>query len=372
MSEIEEILTNVPHNSNILLTNITLFISNNSNARLFQKKFKKYLLKEGVTEHEIGSIFIRLFTGNPFYLLNVSTIINPSEKLSSGAYGTIFSNKSLNKNKLRNILLNSNVPIIVKIIRNTNSNPLYIFNVYKEALIQYIIYHLSDIRFKINIPKIYSIKMIGTHPSVIMEQIQGNTLYNLFRSETIPNLLQFINYIKQLFELLQYLYNTFGLVHNDIKGDNIMIRDDNIVLLDYGFSLITKLPTIDNPNFSLSVYDRMYDLQNSNHSLPFIDILVILRMYKNIISKYYNQIKIKRLFQHLSFNQALNKSIEIGKSFEKLFFDKNLKEFIYYSTTDIRDITLRESAYFESIGLTYERMIIIINEIENDLRRTIV
>jgi hypothetical protein len=76
--EIEEttILANVPLNSNMLLTNITSFLTNNSSAKLFQKKLKKYLLKDGVTINNISNIFYKIFTSNPRYLLDRSIIKN--------------------------------------------------------------------------------------------------------------------------------------------------------------------------------------------------------------------------------------------------------------------------------------------------------
>ena len=50
------------------------------------------------------------------------------------------------------------------------------------------------------------------------------------------------NHIKQLFLLLQYLYNTFGFVHNDIKYENLGLdTDGNIYLFDFdNFSEISK------------------------------------------------------------------------------------------------------------------------------------
>jgi hypothetical protein len=83
----------------MLLTNITSFLTNNSSAKLFQKKLKKYLLKEGVSINNISNIFYKIFTSNPRYLLDRSIIKNGENILNHGQFGTIFGNKSINKSK---------------------------------------------------------------------------------------------------------------------------------------------------------------------------------------------------------------------------------------------------------------------------------
>ncbi len=361
-AEINEIIANVPSNSNIFLTNITSLITNNSYAPLFQQLFKKYLLKEGVDEITIGNIFTEIFTRNPLYILDVSTIVN-RRPLASGSYGIVFPNKSINKSKLTNNV--QSVPIIIKIVRNADRDPLYLFHFYKESLIQYILYNLSDSQFKINIPKIYSIKSIDNSPSIIMEQVEGDILVNVFNKK-LPNLLQFINYIKQLFLLLQYLYNTFGFVHNDIKNDNIMIRNDNtIVLLDYGYGSINKLPSIgENPNFSLSVYDNLYNLQqNSLNSRPYVDILMTLKMY-NIMLKFYNQSYFAKQgitnINKLKHIKNILKSLHINTGVLELLVNTKDEHHSIFRKMDLTSY-IQSTAFSE---LTYERILFRINEIE--------
>lgn len=293
LSETNRIIANVQTNNNILLTNITSFIQDNSDSKLFHKKFKKYLLNDGVSIETISKIFCKIFLRNTFYQLgqNIIKPININKKLSSGSYGTVYGNKSINKLKLSTLTINSTIPVAIKILNIQNKIQTFIY--YKESLIHYMIYHLSDERYKRSIPQIYSIKYIRPNMmSIIMEQIQGNTLLDIMYKN--PNPLVFIDYIIQLVHLLKYLHETFGFIHADIKLENIMVRDDNtIVLLDYGCSSINNLPTINNldTNFSLSTYDDVYDNAHTINIYTGIDIVMILSMIKYVLDNIYSKPK---------------------------------------------------------------------------------
>ncbi len=370
MKKAEEnaILANVPLNSNMLLTNITSFLSDNSGAKLFQKKLKKYLLKEGVSINDISNIFYKIFTTNPRYLLDESIIRNGEKILNEGQFGSVFANKSINKSKFgNNVQLNESIPIIIKRqnmnlgINRFSKKEINLFNYYKEALIQYILYNLVDEPFKRQIPKVYSVKYIAPNNILtIMEQIQGKLLFD--RLNEFPRPLEFIGYIKQLFVLLKYLYETFGFIHCDIKAENIMIRDGLIVLLDYGFSSINKLPHIENPHFSLSVHDKIYNELITKNTYPFIDILMTLKMYQIIIDNIYHPANIK--IHNIS---TKSKYIEFMNIMDKIFINNDTNQ-LYEQVSPLEHSHIRKTIFrINYPDFTYDNMISTVEEIEREL-----
>lgn len=367
-AEENAILANVPLNSNMLLTNITLFLSDNSEAKLFQKKLKKYLLKEGVSINDISNTFYKIFTTNPRYLLDESIIRNGETILNEGQFGSVFGNKSINKSKLgNNIQLNENIPIIIKKqninleINRFSKKDVNLFSYYKEALIQYILYNLVDEKFKRQIPKIYSVKY--TPPNnilTIMEQIQGKLLFD--RLNEFPHPLEFIGYVKQLFILLKYLYETFGFIHCDIKAENIMIRDGLIVLLDYGFSSINKLPHIESSNFSLSCRDEIYNKLMKKNTYSYIDILMTIKMYQYVIDNIYHpaNIKIHNITTKIKYNQFIT-------IMDKIFINNDINQ-LYEQVSELEHSHIRYSTFrINYTDFTYDIMISTVEEIEKEL-----
>lgn len=335
---IENKLLNVRENKNILLTNVTSFLSNNNHNTLsFHKIFKKHLLSGGKYNTITSKFFTKLFREK----YEIPYIIDTyAEKISSGSFGIVYGNNNINKNKLNQItknklIENNNIPIIVKKQNiNTDSYPysfgeineLKCFNYYKEALIQYILYTLSEEPFKLQIPKVYSFKYMEPkleykytrekYSITIMQQIEGITLYDYLKDESpiLPILppLTIIHYMKQIFSLMNYLYEQFGFIHGDIKSNNIMVQTDGkIILIDYGFSSINKLPNIENlnSNFLLSAYIELYNKLKVQDFLMHYDITMILCMYCRFILKFYTNRRIRSILETLFLDDILKDSL---------------------------------------------------------------
>ncbi len=83
------------------------------------------------------------------------------------------------------------------------------------------------------IPRIYDIEEDETACYIIEEDMGGETLYDfLFRQKCLPT--SFIShYSIQLCEIIEYLHRN-GILYLDVKPENIMIRDDQLALIDFG------------------------------------------------------------------------------------------------------------------------------------------
>jgi eukaryotic-like serine/threonine-protein kinase len=73
-------------------------------------------------------------------------------------------------------------------------------------------------------------------PYIVLEYIKGATLRELIVIKRVFTDLEILNLAKRLSRALRFLHNN-GIVHKDVKPDNIMITTDGRVkLLDFGFA----------------------------------------------------------------------------------------------------------------------------------------
>ena len=217
----------------------------------FQHNFSTYLLDE---------------TKNNFYTV-------------AGLFNQIFRNESyqIQQNNVEN-----------KDVREYYLNRLdESFNLYKQNLIQHIIYTLSNVNYKNNIHKVYPLKYNRYNGNIyfISERINGVCLRELIINKNI-NIMEYLDYMIQLLDLLEYLHRTFGFIHGNISLDSIYIQEDNTILLtDFSRSHINKLPFIES-TFSLSVHDDIYKIIIGNNKYHSIDILMLMKMFRDILYYY--------------------------------------------------------------------------------------
>ena len=90
-----------------------------------------------------------------------------------------------------------------------------------------------------NVVKLYEyfLDNSNTEMVLVMECCDENTL-----RETIPNLSvpQRSQVLHELCEAVRYLHVELGMVHRDIKPTNILMRDGNVKLCDFGRSMFLK------------------------------------------------------------------------------------------------------------------------------------
>lgn len=86
-----------------------------------------------------------------------------------------------------------------------------------------------------NVCTIYDIKEEEGKQFIVMEYVDGKTLRRVIQSQ-VPNLPSAIQYATQIGEALQEAHSN-GIVHRDIKSENIMINSKNqIKVMDFGLA----------------------------------------------------------------------------------------------------------------------------------------
>jgi predicted ATPase len=95
----------------------------------------------------------------------------------------------------------------------------------------------------LNHPHICTIHALGKHagrPFIVMEFVEGKTLQSIARSRSEPQ--EVVRWIGQAAQALTAAHAS-GVVHRDVKPENIMVREDGYVkVLDFG--LARQLPTL--------------------------------------------------------------------------------------------------------------------------------
>jgi serine/threonine protein kinase len=112
---------------------------------------------------------------------------------------------------------------------------------------------------------------------IVLKYIKGNTLGNFLKEKNFNlNEMEVANIIYQIAQGLEYLQK-FGIVHRDIKPDNIMIskkeKDSNIIIkiMDFGFSRIVSKEEKLMEGFGTLYYAAPELIQNLPYNLE-IDI----------------------------------------------------------------------------------------------------
>ena len=121
------------------------------------------------------------------------------------------------------------------LVRQRETGKLF---VKKEVTID-VYYVLKDLK-NVNNPHIVAIEGLYTSEKglyyVIEEYISGETLFDLLQKRGHLNENEAINIVDQILDGLMSIHN-LGIIHRDIKPDNIMISNDGVVkLVDFGIA----------------------------------------------------------------------------------------------------------------------------------------
>ncbi|MCT7995529.1 bifunctional serine/threonine-protein kinase/formylglycine-generating enzyme family protein [Laspinema olomoucense] len=88
-----------------------------------------------------------------------------------------------------------------------------------------------------NIVQIEEVLTEGSLPCIVMEYIEGQTLYDIVKTQGFLPEREALKYIKQIANAVHLIHEK-GLVHRDVKPNNIILRSNskNAVLIDFGIA----------------------------------------------------------------------------------------------------------------------------------------
>ncbi len=140
------------------------------------------------------------------------------EKIGEGGMGTVYKAKCHLLNRF----------VAVKILKTVlNSDEEFIDRFKKEGTSIAKLSHL-------NIVNIYDVCSEGLINFIVMEYINGKTLKQLIKENGRLSFEKTLNIVLQITEALECVHKN-NIIHRDIKPDNIMITEDNIVkVMDFG------------------------------------------------------------------------------------------------------------------------------------------
>lgn len=154
------------------------------------------------------------------------------EKIGEGGMGIVYKAKCSVLNRF----------VAVKVLKpELNKNEDFIARFKREA----------DSIANLSCPNIVSIYDIGLENNInfiVMEYIKGKTLKQVIKENGRLSSLKSIEISIQIANALQYAHEN-NIIHRDIKPDNIIITDNNIVkLMDFGIAKVADSATITNSN----------------------------------------------------------------------------------------------------------------------------
>lgn len=113
----------------------------------------------------------------------------------------------------------------IKVVSRQNADGV------REAMLMKNLEHKS-------IPRIVDVFEQAEHFYIVMDYIEGKSLRELFIKKKKWNSQRIQFYLIQLCEILEYLHTkTVGIVLCDLKPENIIIKEDSLFLIDFGFAI---------------------------------------------------------------------------------------------------------------------------------------
>lgn len=116
-----------------------------------------------------------------------------------------------------------------------------------------------------NITTIYSIEEVDNMIFIVMEYVEGQTLFDIMKDRRL-GLDEILDIALQLAEGLQEAHQK-NIIHRDVKPDNIMIAKSGILkIMDFGLAKIRGHSRLTQDDFSMGTIDYMSPEQISRES----------------------------------------------------------------------------------------------------------
>ncbi|MBN1898866.1 MAG: protein kinase, partial [Spirochaetes bacterium] len=108
-----------------------------------------------------------------------------------------------------------------------------------------------------NIVKIFSAGEYKQIPFIVMELLEGESLYDILSRSRVFTTRETVIIIKQILDALSYVHFR-GVIHRDLKPANVMIMaNKNVKLLDFGIALVKELSEIKKEEEVLGTFGYM-------------------------------------------------------------------------------------------------------------------
>lgn len=126
--------------------------------------------------------------------------------------------------------------VAIKIIKDSTSmDPLNIARFQREARAS------AALRHK-NIIEIYDVDEYHGKPYMVMEYVNGKSLKDVLKTRGSFTQTEAVDIINQLSDALYHAHE-HGIIHRDIKPQNVMIKNDGSIKLgDFGIALVNDAP----------------------------------------------------------------------------------------------------------------------------------
>lgn len=158
-------------------------------------------------------------------------------------------------------------------------------------------------------PKVLDSWSVGIYSVLVIEKIHGQRLKEVISeiNETPKKLYIFIQHCLALLTMLKQK----GIIHRDIRSDNILIRNGKPVLIDFGWAISPDQPYITPPGLGDSyrpedgsfcdVYSMGKVIQNLNkHKYTSLDLVIDLMVEPNALLRVTDIEILKVLFNSLA------------------------------------------------------------------------
>lgn len=149
--------------------------------------------------------------------------IEISDYIAKGKYGRVYKAKNI-----RNEIVACKIINKAKLIKD-EINPNDEIEILKLINCSYIVKYINSFEYgEKGKERIY----------IVMEYINGIDLFTKILEGPLDEIIS-LNYIKQITSGIIYLHEN-NIMHRDIKPENIMIKDENIKIIDFGHAIKYK------------------------------------------------------------------------------------------------------------------------------------